>query len=47
MIIDIDLFWTNILTSLAKSEPLSYLELKGLNVEEFFLILTNYDRKNG
>ena len=39
------MFWAGTLTMLAKSEPLSYMELKSLDTEEFFIILVNYERK--
>jgi hypothetical protein len=38
-----DLFWTGTMTRIAKQGAVSYEELKRMNVDEFFLILKDYE----
>jgi len=39
-----DLFWTGLLTRIAKQGAISYTELKGLPIEEFFLLVMDYEK---
>ncbi len=39
------MFWSDLLTRLAQSGMMSYKELKTLDVKEFFIILTNYEKR--
>jgi len=39
-----DLFWTGTMTRIAKQGAISYNELKRMNIDEFFLILKDYEK---
>jgi len=39
-----DLFWTNILTKIARQGAISYNELKRLDISEFFLLVMDYEK---
>jgi len=39
-----DLFWTSLLTGIAKQGAVSYMELKQLPVDEFFLLVMEYEK---
>jgi len=39
-----DLFWTSLLTGIAKQGAVSYMELKKLPVDEFFLLVMEYEK---
>ena len=39
-----DLYWTNLLTRIAKAGAHTYSELKQIDVEEFFLIVMDYEK---
>lgn len=39
-----DLFWTNLLRRIAKQGSESYNDLKYMDIEEFFLIVIDYER---
>ncbi len=39
-----DLFWTGLLTRIAKQGAVSYMELKQLPVDEFFLLVMEYEK---
>jgi len=41
-----DLFWSGLLTRIAQRGALSYIELKGLPIEEFFLLVMEYEKSN-
>lgn len=42
--IEIDLFWVDLLTKIAKDGAMSYMDLKALDVREFFIIVVNYEK---
>jgi len=39
-----DMFWTGLLTRIAKQGAVSYIELKQLPVDEFFLLVMEYEK---
>jgi len=39
-----DLFWTGLLTRIAKQGAVSYIELKHLPIGEFFLLVMEYEK---
>ena len=39
-----DLFWTGLLTRIAKQGAVSYMELKHLPIDEFFLLVMEYEK---
>jgi len=39
-----DLFWTGLLTRIAQRGAVSYMELKGIPIEEFFLLVMEYEK---
>jgi len=39
-----DMFWTGLLTRMAKQGAITYTELKRLPVEEFFLLVMEYEK---
>lgn len=39
-----DMFWTGLLTRIAQRGAVSYMELKHLPVEEFFLLVMEYEK---
>ena len=39
-----DLFWTGLLTRIAKQGAISYMDLKKLPVDEFFLLVMEYEK---
>lgn len=39
-----DLFWTGLLTRIAKQGAITYMELKKLPVDEFFLLVMEYEK---
>ena len=39
-----DLFWAGLLTRIAKQGAISYMDLKGLPVDEFFLLVMEYEK---
>ena len=39
-----DLFWTGLLTRIAQRGAVSYMELKWLPIEEFFLLVMEYEK---
>jgi len=39
-----DLFWTGLLTRIAKQGAITYVDLKLLSVDEFFLIVMEYEK---
>ena len=39
-----DLFWTGLLTRIAQRGAISYTELKKLPVDEFFLLVMEYEK---
>jgi hypothetical protein len=43
--IEIDLFWADMLMRMAQSGLMSYEEMRGLNVKQFFIILINYEKQ--
>lgn len=44
-VIEIELFWNDMLMRLAQSGMMSYKELKSLDVREFFVTLINYEKQ--
>lgn len=40
-----DLFWTGMLTRLAREGAISYNELKRLPIDEFFLVYSEYENR--
>ena len=43
--IEIELFWNDMIIRLAQSGMMSYKELKSLDVREFFVTLINYEKQ--
>ena len=41
-----DLFWSNLMTMVAKTGSLSYAEISALDIYEFFLVITNLEQQN-
>ena len=41
-----DLFWTSLITRIAEKGAVSYNDLKHMDIEEFFLIVLNYDKRD-
>lgn len=39
-----DLFWTGLLTRIAKQGAISYMELKKVPIEEFFILVMEYEK---
>lgn len=39
-----DLFWTNLIRRIARQGSESYNDLKRMNIEEFFLVVMDYER---
>ena len=39
-----DLFWAGLLTRIAKQGAISYMDLKRLPVDEFFLLVMEYEK---
>lgn len=39
-----DLFWTSLLTRIAKQGAITYMDLKHLQVDEFFLLVMEYEK---
>lgn len=39
-----DLFWTGLLTRIAQRGAVSYMELKHLPIDEFFLLVMEYEK---
>ena len=39
-----DLFWAGLLTRIAKQGAVSYVELKGLPIDEFFILVMEYEK---
>jgi len=39
-----DLFWTSLLTRIAKQGAITYMDLKYLPVDEFFLLVMEYEK---
>jgi hypothetical protein len=39
-----DLFWTSLMTKIASQGAISYNELKRLDIEEFFLLVMDYEK---
>lgn len=39
-----DLFWSGLLTRIARQGAISYIELKGLPVDEFFILYMDYEK---
>ena len=39
-----DLFWAGLLTRIAKQGAISYMDLKKLPVDEFFLLVMEYEK---
>jgi len=39
-----DLFWTSLLTRIARQGAVSYMELKRLPIEEFFILVMEYEK---
>ena len=39
-----DLFWAGLLTNIAKQGAISYMDLKKLPVDEFFLLVMQYEK---
>lgn len=39
-----DLFWAGLLTRMAKQGAISYLELKGLPIDEFFILVMEFEK---
>ena len=39
-----DLFWTGLLTRIAKQGAISYTDLKLLPIDEFFLLVMEYEK---
>ena len=40
-----DLFWADIITRVAQNSAITYTEAKKLEVDEFFVLVTNYEAK--
>ena len=40
-----DLFWADIITRVAQNSAMTYTEAKKLDIDEFFVIVTNYEAK--
>ena len=39
-----DLFWAGLLTRIAQRGAISYMDLKGLPIGEFFLLVMEYEK---
>lgn len=39
-----DLFWADLLTSIAKQGAVTYMELKHLPIDEFFLLVMQHEK---
>jgi len=39
-----DLFWAGLLTRIATPGAVSYIELKGLPIDEFFILVMEYEK---
>jgi len=39
-----DLFWTGLMNRIAQQGAISYLELKGLPIDEFFILVMDYEK---
>ena len=39
-----DLFWAGLLTRIARQGAVSYVELKGLPIDEFFILVMEYEK---
>jgi len=39
-----DLFWAGLLTNIARQGAITYMDLKYLPIEEFFLIVMQYEK---
>ncbi|HCC71263.1 MAG TPA: hypothetical protein DEQ09_08955 [Bacteroidales bacterium] len=40
-----DLFWADIITRVAQNSAMTYGECKRLDIDEFFVLLMNYEHK--